>query len=165
MLVNVAIALLTLVLMEGVAWLTHKYIMHGIMWRWHHSHHNHHDGFFEVNDLFSVLFSVAAVATVVVGLEVPSLWFLAPIGAGITLYGIGYFVFHDIIVHRRIKVKVPTKHPYLQRIMRAHYVHHQVHTRDGAEAFGFLYAPRRYAHARKASRLTARSAADKPTNA
>ncbi|MEZ0608630.1 beta-carotene hydroxylase [Fibrella sp. WM1] len=144
MLVNVVIALATLITMEGVAWFTHKYIMHGVMWNWHHSHHNAHKGFFEVNDLFSVVFSFVATGLVVVGLEVPSLWFLAPIGAGVTLYGIGYFVFHDIIVHRRIKINFKTKNPYLLRIMRAHYVHHKVHTREGAEAFGFLYAPKKY---------------------
>ena len=138
MLVNVTIAVGTLITMEGVAWFTHKYIMHGVMWGWHHSHHNHHKGFFEVNDLFSILFSAVAVGLFVVGLEVPSLWFLAPVAAGITLYGIGYFLFHDVIVHRRIKVKFKTKNPYLRRIMRAHYVHHKVHTREGAEAFGFL---------------------------
>ena len=144
MLVNVAIALGTLLTMEGVAWFTHKYIMHGVMWNWHHSHHNAHKGFFEVNDLFSVLFSGVAVGLFVVGLEVPSLWFLAPIAAGVTLYGIGYFLFHDVIVHRRIKINFKTKNPYLLRIMRAHYVHHRVHTRGGAEAFGFLYAPKKY---------------------
>jgi beta-carotene 3-hydroxylase len=28
--------------------------------------------------------------------------------------------------------------------MKAHYVHHEVHTKKGAEAFGFLYAPKKY---------------------
>ena len=28
--------------------------------------------------------------------------------------------------------------------MRAHYIHHEVHTKEGAEAFGFLYAPKKY---------------------
>lgn len=144
MVVNVAIVLITFVLMEGIAWLTHKYVMHGFMWRWHKSHHEPHKGFFERNDWFSVLFSVAAVATVVVGMEVPSLWFLAPIGIGVTLYGIFYFIFHDIIVHRRVKISFTARNPYLKRIIRAHYVHHKVHARDGAEAFGFLYAPRKY---------------------
>ncbi|MGA0560494.1 beta-carotene hydroxylase [Larkinella sp. VNQ87] len=144
MLLNVVIALVTFVVMEGVAWWTHKYIMHGFMWRWHHSHHNHHDGFLERNDLFSVLFSVFAVGLVVVGFEVDALWFLAPISIGVTLYGIFYFIFHDIIVHRRIRIKFKTNNRYLNRIIRAHYVHHRVHKRAGAEAFGFLYAPKKY---------------------
>jgi len=28
--------------------------------------------------------------------------------------------------------------------MKAHYIHHKVHEREGAEAFGFLYAPKKY---------------------
>ncbi|MBC8153121.1 MAG: sterol desaturase family protein [Bacteroidetes bacterium] len=145
--VNIALILITLVSMEGVAWFTHKYIMHGFMWNWHHSHHNHHRGFLEVNDLFSVVFSVVATATIIIGMQVPALWFLAPIGIGVTIYGVFYFVFHDIIVHRRIKIKFSTKHRYLQRITRAHHVHHRVHEREGAEAFGFLYAPKKFENA------------------
>ena len=141
---NIALVLITLVGMEGIAWFTHKYVMHGFMWRWHHSHHNHHSGFLEVNDLFSVVFGVVATATIIVGMNVSILWFLIPIGIGVTFYGIFYFVFHDIIVHRRIKIKFSTKNRYLQRITRAHYVHHRIHEREGTEAFGFLYAPKKY---------------------
>ncbi|WP_234736243.1 sterol desaturase family protein [Tellurirhabdus bombi] len=144
MLINVVIVLITFGLMEGIAWFTHKYIMHGFMWRWHHSHHNHHHGVLEKNDLFSVLFSLLATATVVIGMEVASLWFLAPIGIGVTLYGVFYFIFHDVIVHRRIKVGFKAQHPYLKRIIRAHHVHHKVHEKSGAEAFGFLYADKKY---------------------
>ncbi len=146
MALNVAIAIATLIGMEGVAWFTHKYIMHGFMWRWHHSHHTHHEGFFEVNDLFSILFSGAAAGAVVAGMEIATLWFLVPVGVGVTIYGIGYFIFHDIIVHRRIKLNFKAKNPYLQRITRAHYVHHRVHSRTGAEAFGFLYAPKKFSN-------------------
>jgi beta-carotene 3-hydroxylase len=32
----------------------------------------------------------------------------------------------------------------MKRIMYAHYVHHKTHTKEGAEAFGFLYAPKKY---------------------
>ena len=28
--------------------------------------------------------------------------------------------------------------------MNAHYVHHKVHTKEGAKAFGFLFAPKKY---------------------
>ena len=41
-------------------------------------------------------------------------------------------------------MKIDTSGRYMQRIMRAHYVHHKVHSKEGAEAFGFLYAPKRY---------------------
>ncbi|GAB3798398.1 sterol desaturase family protein [Spirosoma humi] len=144
MLVNVALVLGTFLFMEGVAWFTHKYIMHGFLWSWHRDHHNHHNGFFEINDLFAVVFSLTAIGMFLAGVAVPELGFLTWIGAGVTLYGLFYFIFHDIIVHRRVKVKLDTSGRYMQRIMRAHYIHHKVHTREGAEAFGFLYAPKKY---------------------
>lgn len=130
--------------MEGVAWLTHKYIMHGIMWNWHESHHVHHKNKLEKNDLFSVVFGISSTATIIVGAEIASLWPLFYIGLGIATYGIFYFIFHDIIVHRRIKIKYKAGSLYMKRIMKAHYVHHEVHTKEGAEAFGFLYAPKKF---------------------
>ncbi|TAF66056.1 MAG: beta-carotene hydroxylase [Cytophagales bacterium] len=130
--------------MEGVAWATHKYIMHGFLWRWHASHHQPHEGFFEKNDYFAVVFSVPSVLTMVVGAEVPFLWFLFPIGIGILAYGIFYVVFHDIIVHRRVRIRFVAKSRYLRRMIRAHKVHHQCRDKEGAEAFGFLYAPKKY---------------------
>ena len=136
--------LLTFLGMEGMAWLTHKYIMHGFMWRWHESHHVHHKNPLEKNDLFSVVFGIASTITIVMGAEIPTLWPLFPIGLGIATYGLFYFIFHDIIVHRRIKIKYKATSRYMKRIMKAHYVHHEVHTKDGAEAFGFLYAPKKF---------------------
>ncbi|MHA8101401.1 sterol desaturase family protein [Aquirufa nivalisilvae] len=134
----------TFLLMEGIAWFTHKYIMHGVMWNWHESHHVHHKNALEKNDLFSVVFGVLSTITIIIGAEIeayrPLLW----IGLGIASYGLCYFIFHDIIVHRRIKVKFKTKNTYLKRLIKAHYVHHEVHEKEGAEAFGFLYAPKKY---------------------
>ncbi len=142
--INVLMVVSTFLFMEAFAWFTHKYIMHGLMWGWHESHHVHRKGWFEVNDLFGVIFGIAAAALIVVGSLVESLRLLLYVGLGVTFYGVAYFVFHDIIVHRRVKIKFKTDNKYLSRIMRAHYVHHKVHERDGAEAFGFLYALRKY---------------------
>ena len=50
-----ALVILSFVGMEFMAWFTHKYIMHGLLWNWHEDHHKpHHEknGFFEKNDLF-----------------------------------------------------------------------------------------------------------------
>lgn len=115
--------------MEGVAWLTHKYIMHGILWNWHESHHVHHKNPLEKNDLFSVVFGISSTLTIIVGAEIPAYWPLFYIGLGIATYGIFYFIFHDIIVHRRIKIKYKAGSAYMKRIMKAHYVHHEVHTK------------------------------------
>ncbi len=134
----------TFFLMEGVAWFTHRYIMHGFLWTWHKDHHQHHEGFFERNDYFALVFSAPSIATLVLGVEIPWLWFLKPIGFGILAYGIFYVVFHDIIVHRRVKIKFIARNSYLQRMIRAHQVHHRCVHKEGAEAFGFLYAPKKY---------------------
>lgn len=134
----------TFLFMEAFAWFTHKYIMHGIMWNWHHSHHNHHQNILEKNDLFSVIFAIVSTSTIIIGAEFPTFWYLLWIGLGIATYGIFYFIFHDIIVHRRIKIKFKSKNPYINRLIRAHYIHHTVHTKEGAEAFGFLYALKKY---------------------
>ncbi len=130
--------------MEGVAWFTHKYIMHGFMWRWHRSHHKVHQHPLERNDLFALVFSIPSIALIMIGYNLPEVYWLRFIGFGILGYGIFYFVFHDVIVHRRIKIPFTAKSKYMKRIMRAHYIHHEVHTKEGAEAFGFLYAPKKY---------------------
>lgn len=144
LLVKLLIVLGTFVLMEGVAWFAHKYIMHGFGWAWHADHHNHHKGFFEKNDYYALVFSVVAPTCIIYGSLHQEVWYLMYIGFGITLYGVGYFVFHDLIVHRRIKFKYTAKSKYMKRIMNAHYIHHKVHTKEGASAFGFLFAPKKF---------------------
>ncbi|MGF1635597.1 MAG: beta-carotene hydroxylase [Cyclobacteriaceae bacterium] len=142
---NILIVIATFLFMEGVAWFTHKYIMHGFLWSWHKSHHTAHDHVFEKNDLFALVFSIPSVLLIVLGSEYPAFRFIMFIGFGILAYGIFYFLFHDVLVHRRIKIKFKADHPYLKRIMNAHYVHHEVHSKEGGEAFGFLFAPKKYA--------------------
>ena len=58
---NTLIVLLTVAAMELVAALAHKYIMHGWGWGWHESHHEPRTSWFEVNDLYAVVFAVLAV--------------------------------------------------------------------------------------------------------
>lgn len=142
--VNILIVIGTFLFMEGVAWFTHKYIMHGFMWWWHRSHHKVHHHALEMNDLFAVVFSIPSILTIYYGYDNPELRWLMYIGIGILGYGIFYFVFHDVIVHRRIKIPFKAKSKYMKRIMKAHYVHHEKHTKEGGEAFGFLYAPKKY---------------------
>ena len=134
----------TFFFMEGVAWFTHKYIMHGFLWTWHRSHHRVHPHPLERNDLFALVFSLPSISLTVLGYEIESIAWLKYVGFGILSYGIFYFIFHDVIVHRRIKINFKANHPYLKRIINAHYVHHESHEKKGAEAFGFLYAPKKY---------------------
>ena len=143
-LLNGIIIIGTFLFMEFVAWFTHKYIMHGLMWVWHRSHHTVHHHTFERNDLFAVVFSIPSILLIYFGFAKPEVGVLKYFGFGIMAYGIFYSIFHDIIVHRRIKIPFKATSAYMKRIMNAHYFHHKIHTKEGAEAFGFLYAPKKY---------------------
>jgi beta-carotene 3-hydroxylase len=140
----ILIVIATFLFMEFMAWFTHKYIMHGFMWIWHESHHQHRKGPFERNDLFAVVFSIPAALMIILGSEFPQVRWLMMVGFGVTAYGIFYVLFHDILVHRRINLGYKPKSRYMKRIMNAHYIHHHKHTKDGCESFGFLYAPKKY---------------------
>ena len=140
---NIAAFLVGLLGMEGVAWFTHKYIMHGPLWMLHKDHHVPHENPLERNDWFAVFFASPAILLMVFGpggSAGPWFW----LGAGITGYGLLYVILHDIIVHRRIKVKYKPATKYMKRIIRAHKVHHKSLGKDDAEAFGFLWALPRY---------------------
>ena len=131
---------LSFLFMEFVAWFTHKYIMHGFLWTWHRSHHKVHTHTLERNDLFALIFSIPSVIFIYIGMYYESFYWCLCIGIGIFLYGVFYFIFHDIIVHRRIPLRFKTHNKYMKRMIDAHYSHHKTHTKEGAEAFGFLYA-------------------------
>lgn len=134
----------TFLFWEFVAWFTHKYVMHGFLWTWHKSHHTVHDHALEKNDLFAVVFSLPSIALFVVSTSVYPSPYLFSVALGILCYGIFYLVFHDIIVHQRLKWRPEKRSRYLQRMIHAHYIHHSKHSKEGCEAFGFLYAPRKY---------------------
>jgi len=135
----------TFLLWEFVAWSTHKYVMHGFLWVWHKSHHTVHDHALERNDWFAVVFSLPSIGLFYYGTVVIYSPYLIACGLGIFCYGLFYFIFHDIIVHQRIKWRPSKRSAYLQRMINAHYVHHSKHSKEGCEAFGFLYAPKKYA--------------------
>lgn len=141
---NLFIVIGTFLFMEGVAWFTHKYIMHGLLWVWHKSHHTVHHHTLERNDLFAVVFSIPSIICIYFGYDSLSLGWLLYVGIGIFCYGLFYFIFHDIIVHRRIKIPFKATSSYMKRIMKAHYVHHEKHTKEDGESFGFLYASKKY---------------------
>lgn len=128
--------------MEAVAALSHKYVMHGFLWRWHKSHHTLRKGKFERNDLFGLMFAIPSIWLTMAGAAEYDWRFFA--GLGIALYGLAYFLVHDVFVHQRIKWLKKTEIPYFRAMRRTHHLHHAVHTKQGAEAFGFLFVPRRY---------------------
>ena len=137
--------LITFIIMEGVAWGMHKYIMHGVFWNLHEDHHvrDNHDSFFERNDSFFIFFSVLAIAAFLSW----SIWgsnIALGIGIGISIYGFVYFVIHDLFIHQRIKIWRNTKNPYLLALRRAHKVHHKHIQKEEGECFGMLWVPLKY---------------------
>jgi beta-carotene 3-hydroxylase len=137
------ITLATFLFWEFVAWFTHKYIMHGVLWMWHKSHHTVHDHALEKNDWFAVVFSLPSIGLFWYS-STTSNPYLFAVALGILCYGLFYLIFHDVIVHQRIKWRPTKRSKYLQRMINAQYVHHAKHTKEGCEAFGFLYAPKKY---------------------
>ncbi|MEM6763024.1 MAG: sterol desaturase family protein [Pseudomonadota bacterium] len=138
--VNTAIVIASVFLMEALAYLTHRYIMHGpIGWGWHKSHHEETEGIFEKNDLYAVVFSVVSGGIIASGIA--GVWPLRQIGLGMMIYGVLYFIVHDGLVHQRWPFRYVATKGYLRRLVQAHKMHHAVQGRDGCVSFGFLYAP------------------------
>ena len=131
--------------MEGVAWFTHKYVMHGFLWVLHKDHHdrsNHSP--FEKNDFFFLIFALPGSFFIIFGSQIGIDFFLFWIGIGITLYGAAYFFVHDLFIHQRVKVLKKTKNPYLLGIRRGHKVHHKQLDKEDGECFGMLIVPLKY---------------------
>src|SRR5688572_6158066 len=97
------ITISTFLFWELVAWSAHKYVMHGFLWKWHKSHHTIHNHVFEKNDLFAFVFSLPCIALFFYFSWISYNPYMLAVATGILCYGLFYFIFHDIIVHQRIK--------------------------------------------------------------
>lgn len=145
-LIYTGIVLLTVLAMEFVAWFTHKYVMHGILWNWHEDHHrphHHKEGFFEKNDLFFLVFAIPSAISYIVGLSTPHFWLLF-VGIGISIYGLIYFLIHDVYIHRRFHWFKQLDNAYSRAILRAHGAHHAKTTKEDGESFGLLVVDGKY---------------------
>ncbi|HJW30997.1 MAG TPA: sterol desaturase family protein [Saprospiraceae bacterium] len=140
--------------MEIVAWSTHKFVMHGPLWRLHKDHHQKKStGFFEDNDFFFLLFALPGIAGLYLGMRHDfNYWFW--IGLGITLYGFTYFLVHDIFIHQRFKWLRQTELRYFKAIRRAHKMHHKHLGREEGECFGMLWVPLKYFRDRPKSQVS-----------
>lgn len=137
------IVLLTFCAMEGVAWFTHKYIMHGLLWYLHRDHHQKEPGFFEKNDAFFLIFAIPSILLFWFGFTGTSYWMIA-IALGILVYGIAYFMVHDVIIHQRFKWFSRSDNTYIRTIRWAHKMHHKHLSKEDGESFGMLFVARRY---------------------
>ena len=138
---GLVVFLATIAAMEGVAYVTHRWIMHGAGWFLHASHHRPRTGFWEMNDWYFVIFAMPSIVLLIGGtsgfLGTWAIW----VGAGIAAYGAIYLGFHDVIVHKRFDSGYVPRWSYMKRIVQAHRIHHVVETKDGSVSFGFLVAP------------------------
>ena len=129
----------TFLFMEFVAWFTHKYVMHGLLWVLHKDHHTPDHQKLEKNDFFALIFAIPSVFFIFIGhfRSIPfSLW----AGVGIALYGIAYFLYHDVLIHKRLSIFGEPKGWYFKAVVRAHIDHH-----TKGKNYGFLFmVPLRY---------------------
>lgn len=152
---NLIVFILAFFFMEFIAWSSHKYVMHGFLWRWHKDHHRldgktynpaqHADKKWEKNDYFFLIYATPAIILLIIGL-ISNYSVLSYAGAGIALYGLIYFVIHDIVIHQRLDIPLlQGKHSkYLSALIEAHKAHHHPKTREDFQNFGLLIFPRRY---------------------
>jgi beta-carotene 3-hydroxylase len=131
----------TVFAMEGVAYVAHRWVMHGPGWFLHASHHRPRTGNWELNDLYAVIFAIPSIVLLLGGLQLGWGSWATWVGAGIAAYGAIYFGFHDVIVHKRLNHRYVARSAYMKRIVQAHRLHHAVETREGTVSFGFLWAP------------------------
>ncbi|MET0588531.1 MAG: sterol desaturase family protein [Novosphingobium sp.] len=135
--------LLTVLAMEGVAWASHRYVMHGFGWNWHRDHHEPHDKLVEKNDLFALVGAGMSISMFALGSPMirgaaawePGTW----IGLGVLIYGVIYTLIHDGLVHQRWFRWVP-KRGYAKRLVQAHKLHHATVGKEGGVSFGFVFA-------------------------
>ena len=129
--------------MVFMAWATHKFVMHGLMWYFHKDHHQEEPGFFERNDVFFLIYAIPSWLCIMLGL-MNEVYFTVWIGFGIALYGFTYFMIHDVYIHRRFKWLRDIDHPYFYAIRKAHKVHHKHLGKEHGECFGMLIVPGKY---------------------
>ena len=140
----IAVTLLTFAIMEGITWLTHRYVMHGFLWYLHEDHHQpKYQNLFEKNDLFFIIFALPSSYSIYYGFE-EQIYYISAIGFGIMLYGIAYFLVHDVLIHQRFKWFKNTKNSYLVGLRKAHKIHHKKLMKHDGECFGMLYVPLKY---------------------
>ena len=139
----ILIVLGTFLVMEGITWLTHRFVMHGFLWYLHRDHHQQSTGFFEKNDAFFLIFAIPSWLCIMLGLQNRNYW-VAAIGFGIALYGLAYFLVHEVIIHQRFKWFTRSNNVYIRGIRWAHKMHHKHLDKHEGESFGMLLVAKKY---------------------
>ena len=153
---NISIAIAAFCFMEFIAWSNHKYVMHGFLWKWHADHHINdnkknklqtelYKPGFEKNDYFFLVYAIPAIILLIIGF-----WFAIPAliatGIGISMYGMTYFIIHDVVIHQRLKIPFlrNIKNRYMQAIINAHLAHHRGKNIRDFDNYGLLIFQRRF---------------------
>tara|TARA_Y100000588_G_C13898382_1_gene771753 strand:- start:178 stop:663 length:486 start_codon:yes stop_codon:yes gene_type:complete len=137
------VVFLTFWFMEFVAWATHKFVMHGFLWNLHEDHHVKTPGFFEKNDTFFLIFAIPSWLCIMLGTLYANTLAVS-IGAGIAVYGMAYFLVHEVFIHQRFKWFRNSDNLYLKAIRRAHKMHHKHLGKHEGESFGMLVVSWKY---------------------
>lgn len=122
------------VVMEPVTAATHRWVMHGVGWVLHRSHHEPAATRLEANDAFPVMFAGVVGVGLWAGFNVDGFGALVAVGAGVTTYGAAYALVHDAFIHGRVRWPLRSRPAMLRRLADAHAIHH----RDGGAPYGML---------------------------
>lgn len=128
----IGLTILGFVGMEIFSYLVHRFLFHGVFWHVHQTHHKPNKFYLELNDIFSLLFALTSI-----GLMISKNETAFPIGLGIAIYGLVYFIIHDFFTHRRF-APFGSNNRLMLTIRRAHQRHHQSVEKDGLEPFGLF---------------------------
>lgn len=139
----VFIVLGTFFAMEGVAWLAHRFLMHGFLWFLHEDHHTKTPGALEKNDTFFLIFAIPSWLSIMLGMMNGSNYSVA-FGAGIALYGLAYALVHEVFIHQRLPYFRKTDSIYWEAVRLAHKVHHKHLGKEDGENFGMLLVHPKY---------------------
>jgi beta-carotene 3-hydroxylase len=128
---------LAFVVMEPLTYAAHRWVMHGVGWALHRSHHrrqvvNRWRDQIEANDWFPVAFAAVTIVGMAVGTSVRAAHLVVPVAIGVTAYGAAYAFVHDVYIHGRF-ARLPVVAP-LERLRDAHAIHHLY----GGEPYGML---------------------------
>jgi len=136
----IGIFISSFLLTELFAGLCHKYLMHGPLWKWHEDHHAPYskEKLFQKNDRFFLVFAIPSMILGMTSYLTQNPLFLAA-SMGLAVYGLVYFIVHDVYIHQRFKLFQVIENPYFRYIKKMHAIHHGVKKKEGSSRFGLLF--------------------------
>ena len=123
--------------LELFSYAVHRWVFHGFLWKIHKTHHVRRIGKFELNDIFSIVFALVSVGLMVLAERPFFDSIVFPVGLGIAIYGVFYFIVHDLFTHRRF-APFKSNNSLFLTIRAAHQRHHQTAKKRGIEPFGLF---------------------------